>query len=121
MISLGQEYMPLSSKWKKNLSNLNEFKAFKKKTFFEILVNCFIRQNVISERFPTCVKNHQLCAMDIVIHREITLILVCKSAIQPKWLFDVYLFVPFTSMSKISVTSQKSQWLHSFEALRSSS
>ena len=40
-------------------------------------------------------KKFQICVIDFVGHREITLILFDRSAIQPVCLFDVYLFVPF--------------------------
>ena len=43
---------------------------------------------------------YQLCEMDLVSHRGLTLILFGRSVIQPVCLFDVYLFVPFHLMAK---------------------
>ena len=39
-------------------------------------------------------KKYQMCVMDLVSHRGITLILFGRPAIQLVCLFDVYLFVP---------------------------
>ena len=44
-------------------------------------------------------ENYQICVMDLVSLRGITLILFGRSAIQPVCLFDVYLFVPFHLMA----------------------
>ena len=44
-------------------------------------------------------EKYQISAMDSVSHRGITLILFDRSAIQPIYLFDVYLFVPFHLMA----------------------
>ena len=41
----------------------------------------------------------QICVMDLISHRGITLILFGRSAIQYVSLFEVYLFVPFHSMA----------------------
>ena len=46
-------------------------------------------------------EKYQICIMDVVSNRGITLILFGRSAIQPVCLFDVYLFVPFHLMAKI--------------------
>ena len=39
-------------------------------------------------------KTYQICVMDFVSRREITLVLFGRSAIQPVCLFDACLFVP---------------------------
>ena len=44
-------------------------------------------------------EKYQICIMDLVSNREITLILFGNSAIQPVCLFDVYLFIPFHLMA----------------------
>ena len=45
-------------------------------------------------------EKYQICDMDRVIHREITLILFGRPAIQLVCLFAVYLFVPFRMMAQ---------------------
>ena len=47
---------------------------------------------------------HQIGVMDFVSHQEITLILICRSAIQRICLFDIYQPVPFIQRLKISST-----------------
>ena len=58
--------------------------------------------NVVSEIFPTSLikkhKKHQICIMDFVSHREITLILIDRSAIRLICVYDVYVGVPFHSI-----------------------
>ena len=44
-------------------------------------------------------EKYQICVMDLVSHRGITLLLFGRSMIQPVCLFDVYLFVPFHLMA----------------------
>ena len=61
-----------------------------------------MRQNVISERAPAYLNQDtrdRNDAMDFVSHREITLRLIDRSAIQLACVFEVYLFEPFHSMA----------------------
>ena len=44
-------------------------------------------------------QKYQICVIDLVSHRRITLILFGRPAIQLVCLFDVYLFVPFHLMA----------------------
>ena len=57
----------------------------------------------MNERFPTSLNQETLeasiCIMDIVSLREMTLILIDRSAIQLICVYDVYLSVPFHLMA----------------------
>ena len=48
----------------------------------------------------------QICFMDLVCLRGITLILFGRSAIQPVCLYVVYLFVPYHSINSLICTKQ---------------
>ena len=72
--------------------------------------------------FLKCKKHekYEICVMDLICHRGITLIQFGRSVVQPISLFDVYLFVPFHLMALNPLLKKCFSDLNLYEAVKSS-